>query len=114
MTKIALLVTATLALATSGAVSAQAATWNNCTDVWNAGAAPIHPGDAGFQQKFDADKDGVGCEVDPRTAAEKAANKAATTSTPTSTPTSTTDLPQVATAPQGGVRTGDGSTAIKG
>lgn len=27
-----------------------------------AGAAPIYPGDPGFQQKFDRDNDGIGCE----------------------------------------------------
>jgi hypothetical protein len=27
-----------------------------------AGAAPIYPGDPGFQPKFDRDKDGIGCE----------------------------------------------------
>ncbi|MGO1286969.1 MAG: excalibur calcium-binding domain-containing protein [Cellulosimicrobium funkei] len=27
-----------------------------------AGAAPIRPGDPGFQPKFDRDNDGVGCE----------------------------------------------------
>jgi micrococcal nuclease len=34
----------------------------NCDAVRAAGAAPIHPGDPGWQQKFDRDKDGVGCE----------------------------------------------------
>ena len=34
----------------------------NCDDVRAAGAAPIHPGDPGFQPKFDRDDDGVGCE----------------------------------------------------
>lgn len=36
--------------------------FRNCTDVRNAGAAPIRRGDPGFQSKFDADGDGVGCE----------------------------------------------------
>jgi hypothetical protein len=36
--------------------------YENCTAVRAAGAAPIHPGDPGWQQKFDRDKDGVGCE----------------------------------------------------
>ncbi|TFC37028.1 excalibur calcium-binding domain-containing protein, partial [Cryobacterium sp. MDB1-18-1] len=26
------------------------------------GAAPIHPGDPGWQSKFDRDGDGIGCE----------------------------------------------------
>jgi hypothetical protein len=34
----------------------------NCDDVKAHGAAPIHPGDPGWQQKFDRDGDGVGCE----------------------------------------------------
>ena len=36
--------------------------YENCTAVKAAGAAPIHPGDPGWQSKFDRDKDGVGCE----------------------------------------------------
>jgi hypothetical protein len=34
----------------------------NCDAVRAAGAAPIHPGDPGWRQAFDRDKDGVGCE----------------------------------------------------
>jgi endonuclease YncB( thermonuclease family) len=34
----------------------------NCAAVRAAGAAPIHPGDPGWQQKFDRDHDGAGCE----------------------------------------------------
>ncbi len=34
----------------------------NCDDVRAHGADPIHPGDPGWQQKFDRDHDGVGCE----------------------------------------------------
>ena len=34
----------------------------NCDDVRAHGADPIHPGDPGWQQKFDRDSDGVGCE----------------------------------------------------
>ncbi|SFT93976.1 Excalibur calcium-binding domain-containing protein [Geodermatophilus amargosae] len=37
-------------------------TYANCTEVKAAGAAPIHPGDPGWQPKFDRDGDGVGCE----------------------------------------------------
>ena len=36
--------------------------YKNCDAVRAAGAAPIHAGDPGWQQKFDADKDGTGCE----------------------------------------------------
>ena len=36
--------------------------YKNCTAVRAAGAAPIHAGDPGWQTKFDADGDGVGCE----------------------------------------------------
>ncbi|GAA1400294.1 GmrSD restriction endonuclease domain-containing protein [Oerskovia paurometabola] len=36
--------------------------YQNCDAVRAAGAAPIYPGDPGFQGKFDRDKDGVGCE----------------------------------------------------
>ncbi|MFB8228563.1 DUF1524 domain-containing protein [Cellulosimicrobium sp. NPDC055967] len=36
--------------------------YQNCDDVRAAGAAPIRPGDPGFQSKFDRDNDGVGCE----------------------------------------------------
>jgi endonuclease YncB( thermonuclease family) len=34
----------------------------NCDAVRAAGAAPIRAGDPGFQQKFDRDNDGIGCE----------------------------------------------------
>lgn len=36
--------------------------YQNCDAVRAAGAAPIYPGDPGWQQKFDRDKDGIGCE----------------------------------------------------
>jgi endonuclease YncB( thermonuclease family) len=36
--------------------------YQNCTEVRAAGAAPIYPGDPGFQSKFDRDNDGIGCE----------------------------------------------------
>ncbi len=45
------------ALAPSGTVYFQ-----NCDAVRAAGAAPIHPGDPGWQSKFDRDRDGVGCD----------------------------------------------------
>jgi hypothetical protein len=35
----------------------------NCDAVRAAGAAPIHPGDPGWQDKFDRDKDGIGCDT---------------------------------------------------
>lgn len=35
----------------------------NCDAVRAAGAAPIHPGDPGWQKKFDRDGDGVGCDT---------------------------------------------------
>lgn len=38
----------------------------NCTDVWRRLGRSIYPSDPGFQSKFDADHDGIGCEVDPR------------------------------------------------
>ncbi|WP_211291297.1 excalibur calcium-binding domain-containing protein [Kineococcus xinjiangensis] len=34
----------------------------NCAAVRAAGAAPIYPSEPGWQQKFDRDRDGVGCE----------------------------------------------------
>ncbi len=36
--------------------------YENCTDVRNHGAAPLYRGDAGWQDKFDRDGDGVACE----------------------------------------------------
>jgi hypothetical protein len=41
---------------------APGASYANCDAVRAAGAAPIHPGDPGWEQKFDRDDDGVGCE----------------------------------------------------
>lgn len=41
---------------------APAAYYANCSEVRAAGAAPIYPGQPGWQPKFDRDKDGVGCE----------------------------------------------------
>ncbi|TFB87906.1 excalibur calcium-binding domain-containing protein, partial [Cryobacterium algoricola] len=38
------------------------ASYKNCDAVRAAGAAPIHPGDPGWQSKFDRDGDGIGCE----------------------------------------------------
>jgi hypothetical protein len=36
--------------------------YQNCDDVRSHGAAPIHPGDPGWQDTFDGDHNGVGCE----------------------------------------------------
>jgi micrococcal nuclease len=48
---------------TSAAAPAAAAVYyQNCSAVRAAGAAPIRAGDPGWQSKFDADGDGVGCE----------------------------------------------------
>lgn len=38
--------------------------FRNCKDVQDAGLAPIHKSHPDFQEKFDADHDGVGCEED--------------------------------------------------
>ena len=43
-----------------------AASYRNCTDVWNKLGRSIYATDTGFQSKFDRDGDGVGCENDPR------------------------------------------------
>lgn len=43
-------------------VPAPSASFANCTEVKAAGRAPIRVGDPGWQQKFDRDGDGVGCE----------------------------------------------------
>lgn len=40
----------------------QGVEFKTCKDVKAAGAAPIHKGDPGWNQKFDRDGDGVGCE----------------------------------------------------
>jgi hypothetical protein len=36
--------------------------YQNCDAVRAAGAAPIRPGDPGWQPKFDRDGDGIGCD----------------------------------------------------
>ena len=38
--------------------------FKNCKEVQDAGLAPIYKGHPDFQEKFDADHDGVGCEKD--------------------------------------------------
>ncbi|WP_407444827.1 excalibur calcium-binding domain-containing protein [Rhodococcus sp. (in: high G+C Gram-positive bacteria)] len=40
--------------------------FQNCTDAWNAGAAPVYRNDPGYAPRLDRDNDGVGCEKDPR------------------------------------------------
>ncbi|MGD7003785.1 excalibur calcium-binding domain-containing protein [Corynebacterium halotolerans] len=40
--------------------------YKNCTAVWNALNRPIYRDDAGFRAAHDRNRDGVGCESDPR------------------------------------------------
>jgi hypothetical protein len=42
---------------------APSVSYANCDAVRAAGAAPIRPGDPGWQQKFDRDRDGIGCDT---------------------------------------------------
>ena len=39
--------------------------YSNCTEAWNAGAAPIYRGEPGYRIDLDRDKDGVACEKRP-------------------------------------------------
>ncbi|WP_081466794.1 excalibur calcium-binding domain-containing protein [Actinomyces graevenitzii] len=39
--------------------------YSNCTEAWNAGAAPIYRGEPGYRSKLDHDNDGVACERQP-------------------------------------------------
>lgn len=49
-----------------GAASADAY-YKNCTAAWNAGVAPLHEGDDGYEApRLDRDEDGTACEKDPR------------------------------------------------
>jgi hypothetical protein len=49
-----------------GAASADAY-YKNCTAAWNAGVAPLHEGDDGYEApRLDRDQDGIACEIDPR------------------------------------------------
>ena len=48
----------------SGAASSSR-TYRNCAEAWNAGAAPLHRGQAGYSADLDRDGDGVACEVRP-------------------------------------------------
>lgn len=47
-------------------VQLQSSPYKNCTEAWDAGAAPVHRGDDGYAPHLDRDNDGVGCEFDPR------------------------------------------------
>jgi hypothetical protein len=41
--------------------------YKNCTAAWNAGVAPLHEGDDGYEApRLDRDSDGIACERDPR------------------------------------------------
>ena len=48
----------------AGADASPTPRFRNCKDVQDAGLAPIHKGHPDFQEKFDADHDGKGCEKD--------------------------------------------------
>ena len=39
--------------------------YSNCTEAWNAGAAPIYRGEPGYQIDLDRDKDGIAYEKRP-------------------------------------------------
>jgi hypothetical protein len=39
--------------------------YENCTEVWEATGGPINSGDTGFDPKFDANGNGIGCETRP-------------------------------------------------
>jgi hypothetical protein len=46
--------------------SAPSGGFKNCTEAWNAGAAPVYRDDPGYAPRLDRDSDGIGCENDPR------------------------------------------------
>ena len=49
-----------------GAASADAY-YKNCAAAWDAGVAPLHEGDDGYEApRLDRDSDGIACEIDPR------------------------------------------------
>ena len=49
-----------------GAANADAY-YKNCAAAWNAGVAPLHEGDDGYEApRLDRDSDGIACEIDPR------------------------------------------------
>ncbi|WP_246027808.1 excalibur calcium-binding domain-containing protein [Paenibacillus xylaniclasticus] len=45
-----------------GASAASDVEYRSCTDVRQAGVAPLHKGDAGYSLKLDRDGDGIACE----------------------------------------------------
>ncbi|WP_432510145.1 excalibur calcium-binding domain-containing protein [Kineococcus sp. SYSU DK001] len=53
-------------IATPPATPPSGVHYQNCTAVWNALGRPIHRGEPGFRDALDRDRDGVGCEEDPR------------------------------------------------
>lgn len=38
--------------------------WSNCTEVRDAGVAPLYQGERGYSTKLDRDRDGIACEVE--------------------------------------------------
>jgi endonuclease YncB( thermonuclease family) len=52
----------TTTVAVAASQQSESVFYKNCDAVRAAGVAPIHPGDPGWQSKFDRDDDGVGCE----------------------------------------------------
>lgn len=69
----------------AGSSRGTAGPWANCTEVRNAGRAPIFSWEDGFQSKFDSDGDGIGCEPDSR-ASSATTSPARTTPPRTLTP----------------------------
>ena len=49
-----------------GAPAGSGANYANCREVWAILGRPITPQDPGFRDKFDGDRDGIGCESRPR------------------------------------------------
>lgn len=49
-----------------GSPAGPGASYANCREVWAILGRPITPQDPGFQNKFDGDNDGIGCESRPR------------------------------------------------
>jgi hypothetical protein len=52
----------TTTVAEAERVNDESVSYANCSEVRDAGAAPISEGDPGWREKFDRDGDGVGCE----------------------------------------------------
>jgi hypothetical protein len=53
----------------------------NCTAVWVAIGRPLHAGEPGYNFDLDRDRDGIACEVDPRSTDPTSSSTAATTTT---------------------------------